>query len=165
MFWSVIIFYDCNDDTAGLQRLSLGYKLYYDTIPVKSASANFFFYTNKLKMPNFELWHSCRKWAIFCRNYNQRQNVKYTQLLAADARSATQIRQCVVNPSQNNLFLPDVILNLTFPLRIIGKQLNRVGCSSSLKCYLRDLGHKKHAINMWTERIFQYRINWIWIAR
>jgi len=36
----------------------------YDTIPVKSASANVSFYTNKSKMPNFELWHTCRKWAI-----------------------------------------------------------------------------------------------------
>jgi len=32
---------------------------------VKSASANVSFYTNNSKMPNFELWHSCRKWAIF----------------------------------------------------------------------------------------------------
>jgi hypothetical protein len=24
----------------------------------------FFFYTNNSKMPNFELWHSCRKWVI-----------------------------------------------------------------------------------------------------
>jgi len=34
-------------------------KLRYDTIPVKSASANVFFYTNnsKKKKPNFELWH------------------------------------------------------------------------------------------------------------
>jgi hypothetical protein len=40
------------------QLLSSGqfYKLRYDTIPVKSASANvFFFYTNNSKMPNFEL--------------------------------------------------------------------------------------------------------------
>jgi len=40
-------------------------KLRYDTIPVKSASADVSFYTNNSKMPNFELWHSCRKWAIF----------------------------------------------------------------------------------------------------
>jgi len=31
------------------------YKLHYDTIPVKSASANVSFYINKAKMPNFEL--------------------------------------------------------------------------------------------------------------
>jgi hypothetical protein len=37
----------------------------YDTIPVKSASANVSFYTNNSKIPNFELWHSCRKWAIY----------------------------------------------------------------------------------------------------
>jgi hypothetical protein len=30
-------------------------KLRYDTIPVKSASANVYFYTNNSKMPNFEL--------------------------------------------------------------------------------------------------------------
>jgi len=39
-------------------------KLRYDTIPVKGASANVSFYSNDSKMPNFELWHSCRKWAI-----------------------------------------------------------------------------------------------------
>jgi hypothetical protein len=39
-------------------------KLRYDTIPVKSAPANISFYNNNSKMPNFELWHSCRKWAI-----------------------------------------------------------------------------------------------------
>jgi len=39
----------------------------YDTIPVKSASANVSFYTNNQKMPNFQLWHSCRKWAICLR--------------------------------------------------------------------------------------------------
>jgi hypothetical protein len=36
-------------------------KLRYDTIPVKSASANVSFYTNNSKMPYFELRHSCRK--------------------------------------------------------------------------------------------------------
>jgi len=30
-------------------------KLRYDTIPVKSAPAKVFFYTNNSKMPNFEL--------------------------------------------------------------------------------------------------------------
>jgi hypothetical protein len=30
-------------------------KLRYDTVPVKSASANFSFYTKNSKMPNFEL--------------------------------------------------------------------------------------------------------------
>ena len=39
-------------------------KLRCDTIPVKSASANVSFYTNNSKIPNFELWHSCRKWAM-----------------------------------------------------------------------------------------------------
>jgi hypothetical protein len=31
------------------------FKLRYDTIPVKSASANVSFYANNSKMPNFEL--------------------------------------------------------------------------------------------------------------
>jgi hypothetical protein len=50
------------------QLLSSGQfcKLRYDTIPVKSASTNVSFYTNNPKMPNFELWNSCRKWAIYC---------------------------------------------------------------------------------------------------
>jgi hypothetical protein len=39
-------------------------KLRYDTIPVKSASANVSFYTNTSKMTNFWLRNSCRKWAI-----------------------------------------------------------------------------------------------------
>jgi hypothetical protein len=45
------------------QLLSSGefYKLRYNTMPVKSASANVSFYTNNSKMPNFELRHSCRK--------------------------------------------------------------------------------------------------------
>jgi len=39
------------------QMLSSGEfcKLFYDTIPVKSASTNVYFYTNNSKMPNFEL--------------------------------------------------------------------------------------------------------------
>ena len=46
-----------------LQVLSSGKfcKLRYDTIPVKSASADVSFYTNNWKMPYFELRHSCRK--------------------------------------------------------------------------------------------------------
>jgi hypothetical protein len=38
----------------------------YDTIPAKSESANDSFYTNNLKMPNFELWLSCCKWETRC---------------------------------------------------------------------------------------------------
>jgi hypothetical protein len=39
------------------QQLSSGEfcKLRYDTMPVKSGSANVSFYTNNAKMPNFEL--------------------------------------------------------------------------------------------------------------
>jgi hypothetical protein len=39
-------------------------KLRYDTIPVKSASADVSFYTSNSKKPNFELWQSCCRWAI-----------------------------------------------------------------------------------------------------
>ena len=39
-------------------------KLRYDTIPVNSASADVSFYTNNSRMTNFELWHSCCKWAL-----------------------------------------------------------------------------------------------------
>jgi len=39
-------------------------KLRYDTVPVKSASANVSFYTNNSTMPNSELRHSCRKRAM-----------------------------------------------------------------------------------------------------
>ena len=43
--------------TTMTQLLSSGEfcKLHYDAIPVKSASANVFFYTNNSKMANFEL--------------------------------------------------------------------------------------------------------------
>jgi len=52
--------------SATTQLLSSGEfcKLRYDTIPVKSASVNVSFYTNNSKMPNFDLRHPCRKWAI-----------------------------------------------------------------------------------------------------
>ena len=40
----------------------------------KSASAYVSFYTNNSKMPNFELWHSCRKWPISLRIS---QNITY----------------------------------------------------------------------------------------
>jgi len=36
----------------------------YDTVAGKSASAYVYFYTSNSKMPNFKLWHSCRKGAI-----------------------------------------------------------------------------------------------------
>jgi len=44
-------------------------KLRYDTIPVKSASANVSFYTSNSKMPYLELWHSCHKWVIYCHHF------------------------------------------------------------------------------------------------
>ena len=39
------------------------YKLLYETIHVKSASANVSFNTKNSKIRNFEFWHSCHKWA------------------------------------------------------------------------------------------------------
>jgi len=45
-------------------------KLRYDTIPVKSASEDVSFYTNNSKMPNFEMWHSCHKRAIYGITYS-----------------------------------------------------------------------------------------------
>jgi hypothetical protein len=47
-------------------------KLRYDTISVKRASANVYFYTNNSKMPNFDFWHSCLKWAT-CRAEQEAQ--------------------------------------------------------------------------------------------
>jgi len=46
--------------TTTTQLLSSGEfrKLFYDTIAVKSASANVSFFTNNSKMSKFELWHS-----------------------------------------------------------------------------------------------------------
>jgi len=43
-------------------------KLRYDTIPIKSASVNISFFTTNSKIPNFYLWHSCRKWAVWNRH-------------------------------------------------------------------------------------------------
>jgi len=62
--------------TTTTQLLSSGEfcKQRYDTIPVESASANVSFYTNKSKIPNFDLWHSCRKWAIW------RSDIPYSSL-------------------------------------------------------------------------------------
>jgi hypothetical protein len=50
-------FYIFSMSATTTQLLSSGefYKLRYDTITVKSAFANVSFYTNKSKMPNFEL--------------------------------------------------------------------------------------------------------------
>ena len=63
------------------QLLSSGQfcKLRYDTIPVKSASANVSFYTNNSKMPNFELWHYCGKWAIRILQRTQQSRLKCMQ--------------------------------------------------------------------------------------
>jgi len=40
-------------------------RLRYDSMPVKNASANFPFCTSNSKMPNYDLWHAFRKWAIY----------------------------------------------------------------------------------------------------
>jgi len=50
----------CNLETS---RTGAPYIYDISRLRVKSASANVSFYTNNSKMPNFELWHSCRKWA------------------------------------------------------------------------------------------------------
>jgi len=39
------------------------YNLLCDTLPVKIASAHVSFYTNNTKVPNFEMWCFCCKWA------------------------------------------------------------------------------------------------------
>jgi len=62
-------------------------KLRYGTIPVKSASANVSFYTsNSKKCQKFELWHSCRKWAIYSATLYQKDwNLKFLQYIKPTA--------------------------------------------------------------------------------
>jgi len=61
-FWNAIIFSECDDDTTALQRRVSRIALCHYL--VISASANISFHTSKSKMPDFELRHSCRKWAL-----------------------------------------------------------------------------------------------------
>jgi hypothetical protein len=80
------------------QLLSSGqiYKLRYDTIPVKSASANVSFYTSDSKMPNFELWHCCRKWAIYCAVIVKAKYIREGQTLISVISSAlVQVQLCL----------------------------------------------------------------------
>ena len=61
-------------------------KLRYDTIPVKSASANVSFYTSNSKIPSFELWHSFKKWALCSQHQAEyltlnKKTIKLTYLL------------------------------------------------------------------------------------
>jgi len=75
-------------------------KLPYDTIPVKSASANVSFYTNNPKMPNFELWHSCCKWAIWILSSwisSACQVINTVALRVLKIQSSTQLRTCGQN--------------------------------------------------------------------
>jgi hypothetical protein len=66
-------------------------KLRYDTIRVKSASANVSLYTNNSKMPNFELWHSCRKWAILCTKMQSKLLVTVFSNLTVDIVNASRL--------------------------------------------------------------------------
>jgi hypothetical protein len=75
-------------------------KLRYDTRRVKSASANGSFYTNNSKMPNFELWHSCRKSAIY-RTLESYGTVKSVitdteQITGMVSNSCTTVRSVVI---------------------------------------------------------------------
>ena len=61
MFWNHIIFWgqrrhNCSPAASFANCVA--------TKPVKSASANVYFYTNNSKMSNFKLWHFCCKWTI-----------------------------------------------------------------------------------------------------
>ena len=53
-------------------------ELHYDTIPVKSASANVSFYTSNSKMPNFELWQYFSRGAI-CGTAEMTYNTVHSQ--------------------------------------------------------------------------------------
>jgi hypothetical protein len=50
-----VLYFSMSAMTIQLLQSGEFYELRYDTIPVKSASASVSFYTNKSKMPNFEL--------------------------------------------------------------------------------------------------------------
>jgi len=75
--------------TTTTQLLSSGEfcKLRYDTVPVKSASANVSFYASNTKMPNFELWQSCRKWAISLCLIHYGDNFAFHRMLQMQKRS------------------------------------------------------------------------------
>jgi len=75
-------------------------KLCYGTLPVKSASENVSFYTNKSKMPNFALWHSCCKWAIWTLIFqisSACQAINTVAVRVLKIRSSTQICTCGQN--------------------------------------------------------------------
>jgi len=59
-FWSALLFYECNDDTTALQRRVLQTALWHYTC-YKCMCKTFLSIPITQKMPNFELWHSCRK--------------------------------------------------------------------------------------------------------
>ena len=66
-------------------------KLRYDTIPVKSTSANVSFCTSNSKMRNFELWHSFRKWAILYTKMQSKLFVTEFLNLAVDIVNAFRL--------------------------------------------------------------------------
>jgi hypothetical protein len=74
--------------------------LRYGPIPVKIASVNVSFYTNNSKMPDFELWHSCCKWAIWILNFQISsvcQAINTVALRVLKIKSSTQISTCGQN--------------------------------------------------------------------
>ena len=70
--------------------------LCYDTIPVKSATGNVSFYTSNSKMPAFELWHCCCKWAI-CNG-----SVWLHANWPTEKRTAAPAQQCQISRSTCN---------------------------------------------------------------
>jgi len=117
-------------------------KMHYDTIPVKSASANVSFYANNQKMPNFELWHSCRKWAIRMQNrhdfywrfvsdqlYDVHATFRRKLLLSKKLKEVDADRQKHVYVSDDNrtseyFFFKKGIINRT--IRILSRRAYRV---------------------------------------
>jgi len=75
-------------------------KLCYDTIPVKSASANVSFYTNISKMPNFELWHLSQI-SDMLSSWRRKPLVKPTKPLitALLQRTSKAVRSTVFGPA------------------------------------------------------------------
>ena len=61
MFWIPIIFWEQQRHNCSP---AASFENCVFTKPVKSTSANVYFYINNSNVPNFELWRSCRKWVI-----------------------------------------------------------------------------------------------------
>ena len=121
------------------QLLSSGefYKVCYDTKPVKSASANIFFYTNNSKMPNFELWHSCRKWAMcghkvkFCAHYLSKHCLVTLNILSTDWFLLDRNRLFVKYKHNRKIILIQISNKLAVIRWTVSDWL-RMGCSDRL---------------------------------